>query len=119
HEALLPASFVVQPHGFHSDEEDRYPDVVVSGGVVPAPPRVRAIHRGLEDEGIDVGLFEGEGRFEDLAGTTNVQGASTRKSGGEFVHVELARNLRDGEAERSEFARALAAALGHASGDQG
>ncbi len=49
HEALLPARFVVQPHGFHSDEEDQYPDVVVlSGGVAPAPPEVQAVYRGLQ-----------------------------------------------------------------------
>ena len=119
HEALLPARFVVQPHGFHSDEEDRYPDVVLSGGVAPAPPGVKAIHRGLEDEEIDVGLFDGGSRFEDLAGTTNVQGASTRESGGEFVHVELARKLREDAEERSEFARALASALARASGPAG
>ncbi len=114
HEALLPARFVVQPHGFHSDEEDRYPDVVLSGGVAPAPPETQAIYRALEDQGIDVGLFDGGSRFEDLAGTTNLQGASTRESGGEFLHVELARHLREDEAERSEFARALASALARA-----
>lgn len=115
HEALLPARFVVQPHGFHSDEEDGYPDVVLSGGVAPAPPKVQAISRGLEDEGIDVGLFDGGSRFEDLAGTTNIQGASTRESGGEFLHVELARDLREDRAERAEVARALASALARAS----
>lgn len=115
HEALLPARFVVQPHGFHSDEEDRYPDVVLSGGVAPAPPRVQAIRRALQDEGADVGLFDGGSRFKNLAGTTNIQGASTRDSGGEFLHVELARKLREDEAERSEFARALASALARTS----
>ena len=116
HGALLPARFVVQPHGFHAREDDRYPDVVLSAGVAPAPAGVRSVYRSMNSAGIDIGLFDGGSRYEDLAGTTNLQGISTREAGGEFVHVELARHVRTDQAKRSKVVETLARALAHSAG---
>ncbi len=111
HEALLPTRYVVQLHGFHSGGKGRYPEVVLSGGVAPAPAGVKAVYRSMKGAGIDVGLFDGGSRFGDLAGTTNVQGISAREAGSRFIHVELARDLRTQAADRSRLVQALAESL--------
>ena len=111
HEALLPASFVVQPHGFDSEEKYYYPDVILSSGAVPASARAKAIYRGLEEAGLSVGLYDRDSRFENVGGTTNAQGVSTRQAGGEFVHVEAARGVRADVAERSRLVKAIASSL--------
>jgi len=111
HETLLAARFVVQLHGFHAREDDRYPDIVLSSGVAPAPTGVRSIYRSMNSAGINVGLFDGRGRYTDLAGTRNLQGTSTREAGGEFVHVELVSHVRTNPVERSRVVETLARAL--------
>jgi hypothetical protein len=111
HKALLAARFVVQPHGFHAREDDRYPDIVLSAGVAPAPIGIRSVYRSMNSAGIDIGLFDGRGRYKDLAGTRNLQGTSTREVGGEFVHVELAWHVRTNPVERSRVVETLARAL--------
>ena len=118
HRALLPARYVVQLHGFHAREGDGYPDVVLSAGVAPPPAGVSTIYRSMNGAGIDVGLFHGGARYEDLAGTTNLQGISTRRSGGEFVHVEFAWHVRTDPAERSKSVATLARALAPSAKDE-
>ncbi len=113
HKALLPARYVVQLHGFHSGKNGRYPEVVLSGGVAPSPAGVEAVYRSMKGAGIDAGLFDGGSRFGDLAGTTNVQGDSAREAGSQFIHVELARDLRTQTADRSRLVEALAESLTH------
>ena len=110
HAALLPAGYVVQPHGFHRDDDD-YPDVVLSAGTAPPPPELEAVREAVEGAGFEAGVWAGGDHYESLAATTNRQGVSTREAGGSFVHVELDRDTRTDQESRERLAAALARAL--------
>ncbi len=82
HRELLPAQYVIQPHGFDREKREDYSEVVLSGGVDLPSAGLQDIARALENAGLEVSLFDGGPRYKDLAGTLNQQGRSGRKTGG-------------------------------------
>ena len=100
---------VVQPHGF-DDGESKSLDAIVSSGTRVAGARARRVHARLTAARLTSCLYR-DPDCRDLGGTTNVQGRDTRANGGEFVHVELSRQVRDDAAARDRAARAIAVAL--------
>jgi hypothetical protein len=81
---------IVQLHGFAA--RDSHFAVVVSSGAKRGSARVDRVQQELG------ALVEGVARFpqeaSELGATTNVQGKLARRSGHEFVHVELSAPLR-------------------------
>jgi hypothetical protein len=100
---------VVQPHGF-DDGESASLDAIVSSGTRTAGTRARRVHSRLLAARLTSCLYR-RPDCRDLGGTTNLQGRDTRANGGEFVHVELSRRVRDDAGVRDRAARAIAAAL--------
>lgn len=97
---------VFQPHGFDSDSSRAASgEAVVSAGVAPPPPVVGTVTSALRGAGFDVCEYDGD-ECTDLGATQNVEGVRCREVGADFVHLELARDVRD-DPER----RALAAAV--------
>lgn len=91
---------VYQPHGFDAaDFDTSYGEAVVSRGDRPSDLTL-AVASGLTTDGFSVCLYDGATRCRQLAATTNVQGSSARSVGAEFVHVEVARSVRDDAARR-------------------
>lgn len=109
HRALVaPGDLVLQVHGFDAETRgDTYGDVVLSSGTESPGSVVTSLSTRLGDADIDVCVYDGE-RCRDLAGTTNVQGRSTRAADARFVHVELSAALRDTVAARASIAQLLA-----------
>ncbi len=106
--ALSPSSRVHSVHGFTTTAPA--PDIVVSRGA--RPTRTTTVVRdALIDAGFSVCLFDGEDCTE-LAGTSNVQGQSSRAVGVEFVHVEAHRAVRDDMSRRLLLSETIADALG-------
>jgi hypothetical protein len=109
---LRPGTIVVQPHGFARERHEGVGDIVVSGGTWPPPPIVAALAETLRPVA-EVCVYEGN-RGRDLAGTTNIQGRTTRALGATFIHVELARSVRRDAARRQPVVRRMAAHLADA-----
>ena len=116
---VLPRAEVVQLHGFGDEAEEQVdepgasqPAVIVSGGrAVVATPRSQVVAERLRAAlGVEVAVFPIDtGR---LGATTNVQGRAVLARGAaDFIHVEMARPLRE-QLRRDPAARErLAAAL--------
>jgi hypothetical protein len=112
--ALARGSTVLQPHGFDSARRDaEYGDIVVSSGAAPTEP-VRSLARGFQTRGFETCLYR-KGLCEGLGGTTNVQGRSARAAGAWFVHLELARRLRESRRLRGRISAIVAGCLGDTS----
>jgi hypothetical protein len=107
---------VLQPHGFDEDDPGRasadsdYGDVVVSAGTSPPSPAVDAVSTALREVGFAVCEYDGD-RCADLGATQNVQGQWCREVGATFVHLELARDVRDDPARRALAARTVVKTL--------
>jgi hypothetical protein len=112
HRTVLERGVLVfQPHGFDSDRRgESYGEIVASSGAAPTKV-VRSLASGLRARGFDTCLYQ-EDRCDALAGTTNVQGRSARAAGASFIHLELARRLREDRALRAKVVSAVAEALG-------
>lgn len=109
--AVRSVTRVYQPHGFDAaDFDSSYGEAVVSRGDRPTG-LTAAVGSGLGAEGFAVCVYDGVDRCRQLAGTTNVQGASARSVGAEFVHVEVARSVRDDVARRGVLSGSVARAL--------
>lgn len=113
HDALLHRGVtVLQLHGFDRARRSRsYRDAVVSDGTRDPSAIARSVARALRAAGLRVCLYRGE-RCAQLAATTNVQGVTTRRAGGAFVHLELAARPRRDPDLRDRVIGALVAALG-------
>ncbi|MFL5797897.1 MAG: hypothetical protein ACJ77A_08190 [Actinomycetota bacterium] len=112
HRSLLsPGVLVFEPHGFETASHEDYGNVVVSSGAFPPQPLARRAAAALLAAGFRVCLYDGS-RCSALGATTNVQGASTRETGGQFLHVEMAPVLRSTEQLRHRVAEAIARAAG-------
>jgi hypothetical protein len=111
HRAVLArGSTVLQPHGFDSARRGvEYGDIVVSSGAAPTE-LVRSLARGFETRGFETCLYR-EGLCEGLGGTTNVQGRSARATRASFVHLELARRLRESRRLRGRISAIVAGCL--------
>lgn len=108
---MRPGVRVVQPHGFDESGFDAsYGEAVVSRGDRPSD-LTSAVAGDLAAGGFEVCVYDGATACSRLAATTNVQGASARSVGAEFVHVEVARVVRDDGARRSSLGASLAATL--------
>jgi hypothetical protein len=108
HQALLetgPAMPVVQIHGFVEDAASGATVIVSAAGSIAEVPAARL--RAVVGEGVRV--FPDEIRR--LGGTTNVQARASRRAGAPFLHVEIARSLRDRLVADVALARTFAAAL--------
>ncbi len=111
HRTLVdPRTVVFEPHGFEAARHADYGDVVVSSGAFPPGPAARAVAAALTSGGLTVCLYDGL-HCSMLGGTTNVQGASTRAAGGEFLHVEMAPFMRADPKLRAQVAAAVAGAI--------
>jgi len=108
HEVLLeafPAILCIQLHGF-SDERAPGASVILSAAGSSATPPTAGVAAAI---GGGVRVFPDD--IGDLGGTTNVQGGASRRAGAPFMHVEIARSLRDRLASDDALARRLVAAL--------
>lgn len=110
HRALLaPRGRVVQLHGYSTANHAGHPDhgdVVVSSGTTDPGQTTVALARDLEQAGFEVCLYRHPDCL-DLGGTRNVQGASTRAHGSDFVHLEVARAVRTEPQKRSLVAHVI------------
>ncbi len=111
--AALSAAYsltIVQLHGFDpgNHELDQI-DAVVSAGVEPAPDAARITADTLRALGLRVALFPDDTAA--LGATTNVQGVNARAHQREFVHIELATNVRERMRKNRDQAQALASVL--------
>lgn len=110
HRSVVRAgSVVAQPHGFSAAEHPDLPEAVGSSGTAVPGPVASAVVSELGAAAFTACAY-GEGCSE-LGGTTNLQGISARSVGAAFVHLELARALRDTAAVRDRVSAAVAAGL--------
>ena len=107
HEMVLsPEATIVQPHGFEgTGTHGSYGNIIVS------PDLLRRMAQSLVSAGLHVCLYDGV-NCRGLGGTTNVQGRSTRQTGGLFVHLEMDPGIRASRAQSALVARVVAAVLG-------
>lgn len=110
---VTPTSVVYQTHGFADDTSPGH-DVVVSTGARPTE-MARELTRRLEAASFDTCLFDID-RCRELGATTNVQGRHTRAAGAAFLHVELARRLRDDPWQNARVAHIAASTIADARG---
>lgn len=108
HDASLGSGIrVLQPHGFADSTLPN--DAVVSRGDAPSQ-LTHSVEAALDAALFDACLYDGTACSE-LGATTNVQGASARAGGAEFVHVEVARRVRADVARRDHLAVVVADSL--------
>jgi len=100
----------LQLHGFAAEGHSGAGDAAVSSGTRQASPQAEAAATRLGGAGFHVCLY-GRTSCGDLGATGNVQGRSARAAGAAFVHVELAKVVRDDQARRRLAAELAAAAL--------
>ncbi len=109
HLAIIGAgSRVIQPHGFSSTAHPELGDAVVSSGTSSATSLSTSVVTSMRT--LATVCSYGTDCTE-LGATTNVEGASTRKIGGSFVHTELAPRLRADSTIRQQTAAAIARGL--------
>ena len=103
-----PGVRVLQIHGFAQDSLAACRDLVVSGGIAPAPPFASSLASGMVSRNYNVFLYEGQDCGEGLSGTQNAQGPAARQAGADFTHLEIRNYLRTGDALREQLAFDLA-----------
>jgi hypothetical protein len=107
-----PGQVVIQVHGFDEDRRGQdYGEIVLSNGTPDPSSLERDLAGRLDAAGFRACLFEGSA-CGGLAGATNVEGQAVRAAGGEFLHLELARDLRTGDSPRARLVASLASAIG-------
>ncbi|MFC7737634.1 hypothetical protein ACFQX4_17735 [Roseomonas sp. GCM10028921] len=112
-----PGGLVAQIHGFEqgrrNGQASASADMILSGGTSSPGPQVRARAACLRatSEPWEVRLYPDDVR--ELGGTTNTNAAALRALGGptEFLHVEMARELRQRLMRESSLRTRLAACL--------
>jgi hypothetical protein len=104
HEQLsLPTTCVIAIHGFALEYHPDYPPAVYSNGTDYPTPLLYDLAGDLTARGIACGVYDGIA-WTDLGATYDVQAASTWAIGGEFVHAEYAREVRDDPVARQVVA---------------
>jgi hypothetical protein len=96
---------VVQLHGFGTNVVGAG-DVVVSAGEAAPPVPLDPLSDALRAAGFAVCQYDGT-QCSQLAGTQNVQGAWSRDVGARFVHLEIARPVRDDPVRRTLLVRVV------------
>jgi hypothetical protein len=109
--ALTPTSIVFEPHGFDASDHGDTGDMVVSSGTDRPDTVARVAARALADDAFRVCVYEGGGGCGGLGGTTNVQGASARAIGAQFLHIEMTMAVRSTRHSRDAVASAVAGAV--------
>jgi hypothetical protein len=109
--ALTPASIVFEPHGFEANDHGETGDLVVSSGTDQPDAVAKAAARALANDDFRVCVYEGGGGCGGLGATTNVQGASTRGQGAQFLHIEMTMAVRSTRQSREAVASAVADAI--------
>jgi hypothetical protein len=107
--ALTPASIVFEPHGFEVNAHVDVGDMVISSGTDQPDPVARDAARALAKDGYRVCLYEGA--CSGLGATTNVQGASTRARGAQFLHIEMTMAIRSTRRDWDAVAAAVASVV--------
>lgn len=82
----------LQPHGYADTTVPS--ELVISSGSAPPSALASAVAGDLNVAGFTACLFDGL-KCSELGATTNVQGRTTRAIGADFLHMEMARRLRD------------------------
>ncbi len=97
--AIESPTDVFQPHGFSQTDHPQCGEVFVSAGTTPASLLAQKVHGALQNAGFDTRLYKvnEDGTIEcpELGATKNVQGASTRAIGADFLHVEMNGSIRN------------------------
>ena len=88
-----PRTRIVQLHGFDETGHPTYGDVVLSTGASPPSRVVQDLDNALSGVGFDACVYDGVA-CRSLAATTNVQGKAARLAGADFIHVEMADQVR-------------------------
>lgn len=88
--AHQPGLIVVQLHGFGAEPSDL--DLVISSGTSTPSPKVIALAAALRGFGYRVGVYPLDTPL--LGATTNAQRRAVAPHGAAFVHLELARGVR-------------------------
>lgn len=108
HESSVTArSTVFQPHGY---ADATTPEDVVASRGDRADHLVTDVASELRAAAFTVCLYDGA-LCSNLAGTTNAQGIVTRRIGGRFLHLEMARRVRTDAAMRDRLAGVVASAF--------
>lgn len=105
--AAAPGRVAVQPHG-HADTTVTE-EVVVSSGADPTS-LVTAVAARIGDAGFSVCIAD-RLACAALAGTRNIQGAAWRAADAEFLHLEIARRIRDDRDRTAVLVAAVVEAL--------
>lgn len=105
---LATGDRILQPHGFADDP--LFGDLVVSAGVATPTPLIFRVAESLNASAFAVCVYDGD-HCTGLGGTTNVQGASTRRAGAHFVHMEMSRSVRDSPEARARVVNAITPVL--------
>jgi hypothetical protein len=106
-----PGTVVLQVHGF---DESRHPgdaEIVLSSSEETSGDLGEDLDEAFEDAGFQTCVYDGD-RCAALAGTTNVQAAHARAVGADFIHLELAADLREDGPRRLRVIDVLADVLG-------
>ncbi|WP_409483938.1 hypothetical protein [Arsenicicoccus dermatophilus] len=103
---VAPGWVVLQLHGFSRARHPHYPAVVVAGGATRPGPVLRGLADGIGRAGFPVLVAE-DGRGEQLAARTNVEGRHAARVGAQFVHVEADDRVRDDPALRGLLVDAI------------
>jgi hypothetical protein len=101
---------VVQVHGFDESRHGGGTQVVLSSTEMPASPVVRQLADKVADAGFNTCVYDGI-NCKSLAGTRNIEAAHARSVGAEFVHIELAAEVRSDAQTRERLVEALASVL--------
>jgi hypothetical protein len=108
--AISPRAIVFQPHGFDAEARtSQFGEIVVSSGGPPTK-LAESLAARLGALGYDTCLYR-RGHCEGLGATTNVEGQAVSSVGGSFVHLEMARGLREKRASRERIASVVAKTL--------
>ena len=108
--AVRPGDVVLQPHGFDEASHASLGEIVVSEGPQSPTALLDRLAAALQAANFQVCEF-GRGRCGALGAQTNVQGRAARAAGATFVHIELARSLRDSSSTRDRVNGVLSSQL--------
>lgn len=109
HNALCTnTSTVIQIHGFAETSAGRqlYPQIILSSGEPAGSKAVTDMSAQLTQNGFTVGIFDGT-KYTDLGATENIQGTYARGVGAGFIHMEIARAIRDSSELRGKVANSV------------
>lgn len=101
-------STTIQIHGFAETAAGRqsYPQIILSSGAATGSQTLTTMSNQLTQNGFTVGIFDGT-KYTDLGATENVQGIYTRSIGATFIHMEIARLVRDSSELRDKVAKSI------------